>query len=169
MGDSWMTAIAIGTAAIIMGIFPLMAMAKQKDETANLAAQTALTQTVNESRATGVLEYEDYENLISTLTALGNSYDVAIEVNLTDGNLEKKEGDSSSDKIYYTKYTTQVQEELINNGKIIFNEGDTISMRAYRTNITIFEQLSNYLNRKSGNSTGEKVAEASGMITRTGK
>ena len=164
MGDAWMTTLAIGAAVIIMGIFPLMAMAQQTDITTNSTAQSATTKLDNEIRATGILTLDQYQNFVSTLAATGNSYDVSIETQIADGNLDKKEG-TSSEKIYFTKYHTQNMDELGANGNIKFNEGDVVSIVVYRTNITIFEQLSNAFFRRTGMGSRQKVAEATGMVT----
>ena len=167
MGDSAMTVVAIIVATIIMGVFPLMAMANQTDNTTNLTVQTATTEFVNKVRATGVLTYNDYENFVSTLAATGNSYDISIEAQIADGNLAKKEG-TSSDSIYYTKYSTQVMEELKSNGKMALKEKDVISVTVENTNTTIAQQLRNFMYKVTGNSSSTITAEATGMVTTTG-
>lgn len=167
MGDSWMTVLAIGVAVIIMGIFPLMSMADQTDKTTNLNVQSATTKLDNEIRATGVLTLDQYQNFVLTLAATGNSYDVSIEAQIADGNLDKKEG-TSSEKIYFTKYHTQIMDELSANGKIIFNEGDVVSITVKNTNTTIAYQLKNFMYKITGNNTATITAEATGMVTTSG-
>ena len=166
MGDSAMTVIAIIVATIIMGIFPLMAMADQTDKTTNLTVQTATTEFVNKVRSTGVMTANDYDNFMATLVATGNSYDTSIEVQVADGNLAKKEGDSS-EKIYYTKYHTQIMDEL-EKGRITFKEGDVISITVENTNSTIAHQLRNFMYKVTGNGSSTITAEATGMVTTTG-
>lgn len=167
MGDSAMTVIAIIVATIIMGIFPLMAMADQTDKTTKLTVQTATTEFVNKVRTTGVLTANDYDNFVATLAATGNSYDTSIEVKVADGNLAKKEG-NSSEKTYLTKYNTQVMEELNNKGKVTFKENDVILVAVENTNTTIAHQLRNFMYKVTGNSSSTITAEATGMVTTTG-
>lgn len=170
MGDTAMTVVVIIAAVAIMGIFPLMGAANQTDDTTNLTVQTATTEFVNEIRSTGTLTMNNYENFTATLAATGNSYDTNIEVQIADGNLAKKESTTSSDKIYLTKYNTQIMEELNGNngGKVTFNEGDVISVSVQNTNTTIAQQLRNIINKVTGNNSSAIVGEATGMITRTG-
>lgn len=171
MGDSAMAVVAIIVATIIMGIFPLMAMANQTDKTTNLTVQTATTELVNKVRATGKLSGNDYDNFISELSATGNSYDASITVQIADGNLAKKEG-NSSDKIYYNKYNTQVMEEIYGDNGLSrtmnLKEGDVISVTVKNTNTTIAQQLRNFMYKVIGNSSSAITAEASGMVTTSG-
>ena len=170
MGDSAMAVVAIIVATIIMGVFPLMAMANQTDKTANLAVQTATTDFVNNVRTTGTLKSSDYDNFISNLAATGNSYDTEISIQVLDENPAKKTTTSIviGDNVYYTKYTTQVLEELGNNGKMQLKEGDIISVSVENTNSTIAHQLRNFMYKVTGNNSATITAEASGLVTTTG-
>ena len=172
MGDSAMTVVAILVAVIIMGVFPLMAMANEKDKTANLSAETATTEFVNTIRTTGKITLNDYNNYVSRLSATGNSFDTEITVQVLDENPSKKvtTGDQIGDNVYYTKYTTQIIEELASNpgGVIQLKEGDIVSVSAENTNITIAQQLRNFMYKVTGNSSSVITAEASGMVTTTG-
>lgn len=172
MGDSAMTVVAILVAVVIMGVFPLMAMANEKDETANLSAQTATTEFVNNIRTTGKITLNNYDNYVSRLAATGNSYDTEITVQVLDENPSKKTTTATviGDNVYYTKYTTQIEEELASNpgGVIQLKEGDIVSVSAQNTNITIAQQLRNFMYKVTGNSSSAITAEASGMVTTTG-
>jgi len=170
MGDSAMTVVAILVAVIIMGVFPLMAMANEKDETANLSAQTATTEFVNNIRTTGKITLNNYDNYVSRLAATGNSYDTEITVQVLDENPSKKTTTATviGDNVYYTKYTTQILEELASNPVIQLKEGDIVSVSAENTNITIAQQLRNFMYKVTGNSSSAITAEASGMVTTTG-
>ena len=171
MGDTAMTVVAILVAVIIMGVFPLMAMANQTDKTATLAVQTATTDFLNTARTTGKLTMDNYDKFMSTLAATGNSYDVEMSVQILDENPAKKDtagGTTIGDNVYYTKYTTQVIEELSNNGLMSLKEGDIISISVENTNSTIAHQLRNFIYKVTGNSSSTITAEASGMVTTTG-
>ena len=173
MGDSAMAVVAIIVATIIMGIFPLMTMANQTDKTANLTVQTATTNFVNNIRTTGTLKMSDYDNFNATLAATGNSYNTEIIIQVLDENPAKKStiGPEIGNNVYYTKYTTQVIEELTqkgDNGSINLKEGDIVSIKVENTNTTIAHQLRNFMYRVIGNNTATITAEASGMVTTTG-
>lgn len=170
MGDSAMTVVAIMVAVVIMGVFPLMAMANEKDKTAELAAQTATTEFVNNIRTTGKLTSNDYDNYVSTLAATGNSYNTELVIQVLDENPAKKTttGVTIGDNVYLTKFTTQNLEDLSKDGKITLKEGDIVSVKAENTNITIAQQLRNFMYKVTGNSSSTIAAEASGMVTTTG-
>ena len=55
MGDTTITIIAIFLAAILMFVFPLMAMSDRTDDISQLSVQTATTEFVDNVRTTGVL------------------------------------------------------------------------------------------------------------------
>ena len=169
MGDSAMAVVAIIVATIIMGVFPLMAMANQTDKAANLEVQTATTEFVNSVRTTGTLKMSDYDSFASTLAATGNSYDTEISIQVLDDNPAKKTtvGTTIGDNVYYTKYTTQVLEELAKSNMIL-KEGDIISVKVENTNTTIAHQLRNFMYKVTGNNSATITAEASGMVTTTG-
>ena len=66
MGDSIITIIAIFLAAILMFIFPLMALSERSDDISQLSVQTATAEFVDDIRATGKLTLEKYEKNIRT-------------------------------------------------------------------------------------------------------
>ena len=168
-----MAVVAIIVAVVIMGVFPLWAMANETDKTANVAVQTATTDFTNNVRTTGTLKLQDYENFMSTITATGNSYDAEIEIQVLDDNPKKKVNNGGTvigDNVYYTEYTTQVIEEISNESRPYktLKEGDMISVKVKNTNTTIAQQLRNFMYKVTGNSSSAVVAEASGMVTTTG-
>lgn len=55
MGDSLITIIAIFLAAILMFIFPLMALSERTDDISELSVQTSTTDFVDNVRSTGKL------------------------------------------------------------------------------------------------------------------
>lgn len=169
MGDSAMAVVAIIVATIIMGIFPLMAMANETDKTAMLAAQSATTDFVNKVRTTGKLTEQDYENYLSTLAATGNSFDVDLTLQILDENPAKKTNVSGTvtigDNTYYVKYTTQLLQELADQSEIDLNEGDIFSVSGSNTNLTISQSLRNLVYKVTGNNSGTMDFEASGMCT----
>ena len=171
MGDSAMVVVAIFLAAILMFVFPLMTMADKKDDVTTLAVQTATTEFVDDIRTTGKITKEKYDNFVQTLAATGNSYDVEITTQILDDNPAKKETNVSmkiGDNVYYTKYTTQILDEL-KKGNVILKEGDMVSVEVKNTNITIAQQLRNFMYKVTGNDSAEITASDSGIVTSNGQ
>lgn len=172
MGDSLITIVAIFLAAILMFVFPLMAMSERTDDISQLAVQTATTDFVDKVRTTGKLTSEDYDKYIQTITSTGNSFDIDIEVQILDENPGVKTTQAEMTKIgenlYYRLYTSQVEEKLDNNGRITLKEGDMVSVTIRNTNQTISQQLKNFFYQLSGNDTYQIAAQNAGIVTVNG-
>ena len=134
MGDSLITIVAIFLAAILMFVFPLMSISERNDDIAQMAAQTATVEFVDNIRQTGRITEENYSSYTQTLAATGNSYDVELELKVLDENPGKKTAQTSGDKIgeniYYSEYTSQILDKINNsNTKTMkLKEGDIISV-----------------------------------------
>lgn len=166
MGDSAVTIIAIFLAAILMFVFPLMTMADKSDDVSQLSIQTATTDFTNKIRTTGYISQDDYDNFVLTLASTGNSYNAEITVQKLDQNPAKKESGTTKtigQNVYYTMYTTQVLDSL----PLSLTEGDIVSVNVQNTNTTIAGQLRNFMYKVTGNSTGNIVAQESGIVTKT--
>lgn len=172
MGDSLITIVAIFLAAILMFVFPLMAMSERTDDVAQLAVQTATTDFVDNIRTTGKLTSEDYDKYMQTITSTGNSFDVDIEVQILDENPGVKTTQAEMTKIgenlYYNLYTSQVEEKLNNNGRITLKEGDMVSVTVRNTNQTISQILKNFFYQLSGNDTYQITAQNAGIVNVNG-
>lgn len=166
MGDSAVTIIAIFLAAILMFVFPLMTMADKSDDVSQLSIQNATTQFTNKIRTTGYLTQNDYDNFVLTLASTGNSYETEITVQKLDQNPAKKNSGAETaigQNVYYTMYTTQVLESL----PLELSEGDIVSVNIQNTNTTIAGQLRNFMYKVTGKSSGNIVAQESGIVTKT--
>jgi len=172
MGDSFITIIAIFLAAILMFVFPLMAMADRSDDVSTLAVQTATTDFVDKVRTTGKLTIDDYDRYVATLNSTGNTYDVDIELQYLDENPGVKTTQTEMTKIgenlYYNEYTNQVTSKLSTKGRINLKEGDRISVTAKNTNQTISQILKNFFYQIAGNNTYNIVAQHGGIVTVNG-
>lgn len=169
MGDSAMAVVAIFLAAILMFVFPLMTMADKKDDVTTLAVETATTEFTDKIRTTGRLTQDQYDSFIQTLAATGNSYDVDITVQKVDENPAKKQTSTTSkigENVSYTMYTSQVLEKLPST--LTLNEGDIVSVSVKNTNVTIGQQLRNFMYRITGNESSAVAASASGIVTTNG-
>lgn len=172
MGDSLVTIVVIFLAAVLMFVFPLMAMSERTDDVAQLAVQTATTEFVDNARTTGKLTLQDYDKFMQTITSTGNSFEVDIEYRSLDENPGVKTTQADMTKIgenyYYNEYTSQVLEKLQNNGRITMKEGDMISVTVKNTNQTISQILKNFFYQLSGNNTYQIVAQNAGIVSVNG-
>lgn len=176
MSDTTITIIAIFLAAILMFIFPLMAMSDRNDDISQLSVQTATTEFVDNARTTGVLTLNDYEKYVRTISSTGNAYDVEMEIKVLDENPGKKTTQATVDKlgenVYYSMYTSQIMDYLnnaSNHETYKFKEGDFFSVSAKNTNATISQQLKNAFYKVVGNDTYSISASHGGIVTVTGK
>ena len=176
MGDSAMAVVAIFLAAILMFVFPLMTMADKKDDVSTLAVQTATNDFTDSIRTTGVITQDKYDNFVQTLAATGNSYEVEMSVQKLDENPAKKTTSvdgTIGDNIYYTMYTSQILEAIAPtptnpNQALVLKEGDIVSVNVKNTNVTIGQQLRNFMYKVTGNNSSTVAASASGIVTTNG-
>lgn len=172
MGDSTMTIIAIFLAAVLMFAFPLMAMSDRNDDVNQLNAQTLTTNFVDNVRTTGKLTEDDYSKFVEQLAATGNTFDIELEVSKLDENPGKKAVLEATTRIgeneYYVLYTSQILEQLKQNGVIVFKEGDRFSASVKNTNATISQQLKNALLRVTGSDTYQLSAKSAGVVAVNG-
>lgn len=174
MGDSLITIVAIFLAAILMFVFPLMSISERNDDIAQMAAQTATVEFVDNIRQTGRITEENYSSYTQTLVATGNSYDVELELKVLDENPGKKTAQTSGDKIgeniYYSEYTSQILDKINNsNTKTMkLKEGDIISVNVKNTNTTIGQMLKNFFYSITGNDTYAITASHSGVVMANG-
>lgn len=173
MGDTLITVIAIFLAAILMFVFPLMSISERNDDISLLAVQTATVEFVDNICSTGKITLENYKNYIQTLSATGNSYDVEMSVKVLDENPGKKGAETDVTKIgenvYYSIYTSQIEEELNTSLQKKLKEGDIVSVSVKNTNTTIAQILKNFFYSISGNDTYSIEASRSGVVMTNGK
>ena len=173
MSDTLITIIAILLAAILMFVFPLMSVAERGDDMSSLTVQTATTEFVDNSRAIGKITIGNYQKLVNTIEATGNTYDIEMEVKVLDENVGKKSawtnGTVIGENIYYSVYTSQIT-DVIQNGTGVYNmsEGDIFSVSVKNTNRTMAQTIRNVFYSISGRDTYQIAAQHSGIVTATG-
>ena len=169
MGDTLITVVAIVLAATLMFVFPLMTMSNRADDVSQLSVQSLTTQFVDDVRTTGKITSDKYNKFVENIHSTGNTYDVEIEVKVRDENPGKKTTQANSKKIgedvYYSIYTTQIENTLKNNNAYNLEEGDIVSVSVKNTNTTMSQQLSG---GTSTGLTGTIAGEASGIVTANG-
>ena len=169
MGDTLITVVAIVLAATLMFVFPLMTMSNRADDVSQLSVQSLTTQFVDDVRTTGKITSDKYNKFVENIHSTGNTYDVEIEVKVRDENPGKKTTQANSKKIgedvYYSIYTTQIENTLKNNNAYNLKEGDIVSVSVKHTTTTMSQQLSG---GTSTGLTGTIAGEASGIVTANG-
>ena len=173
MSDTLITVIAIVLAAVLMFVFPLMTMSDRTDDVSQLTVETATTDFVDEVRTTGKITPDKYSKFIENIGSTGNTYNVEMQVQVLDENPGKKTTQSRKDKIgenvYYSVYTSQIEDILNSNKNYNLKEGDLFSVNVKNTNQTLAQQLKNFFYTVVGNDTYTIAASHGGMVTATGK
>lgn len=172
MEDTLTTIIAIGLSAVLMFVFPLMTMSDRTDDISQLTVETATTEFVDKIRTTGKITPNEYDKFQQNIGSTGNTYNVELQVKILDENPGKKATQTQTDKIgenvYYSVYTSQI-EEVLNNGKsYTLKEGDLVSVSVKNTNQTLAQQLKNFFYTVMGNDTYTIAASHGGMVSATG-
>jgi len=169
MGDSLITIVAIGLAAVLMFVFPLMSLSEKIDDIAQLSVQTTTDEFVDNIRTTGRITLEDYEKYIQMISATGNSFEVDILVQQLDENpgvkVTQAEMTKIGENVYYNKYTAQVEEELYKNGRMNLKQGDMVFVTVKNTNETIAQLLRNFFFQVTGEEAYQIAAKHGGIVT----
>ena len=173
MGDNLTTIVAIFLASVLMFVFPLMAISERTDDVSQMAVESAATEFVDDVRSTGKLSLEKYDKFVQQINSIGgNTYEINFEAYILDENPGVKTTQTETTKIgenvYYTLYTSQVEDRLKDSSRLTFKEGDIISVTVKNTNTTIGQTLRNFLFRVAGNDTYQIAAQSSGMVTVNG-
>lgn len=171
MSDTLITFIAIVLAAIMMFMFPLLSVSERNDDIAQLSVQTATTKFVDKSRAIGKITMENYSELVSTIQATGNSYDIEIEVKILDENIGKKsawaQGTVIGENVYVSVFTAQIVEVLETEGVYRMGEGAILSTEVKNNNKTLSQSLRGLFYSISTGENYSIAAQASGIVTAT--
>ncbi len=174
MSDTLITMIAILLAAILMFIFPLLSISERSDDISQLSVQTATTEFVDNSRSIGKITMDNYDKLLATIQATGNSYDVEMEVKVLDENVGKKsawvQGTVIGENVYYSVYTTQIVDQIQNspNGVYVMKEGDIFSVSIKNTNKTMSQTIRGVFYSIAGGDVYSIAAQHSGVVTANG-
>lgn len=172
MSDTLITVVAIVLAAVLMFIFPVITMADRVDTASRTDIETMTSDFINEIRTTGKLTEERYSKFLENLTSTGNTYDVNLEFKILDENPGKKKVQAEKDKIgenvYYSVFTTQIEAELKTNGVYNLKEGDIVLTTVRNTNLTLAQQMKDFLYTTVGADIYTIQASQSGLVTTTG-
>lgn len=168
MSDTLVTVVAIVLAAGLIFVIPLMTMADRFDTTSQAEVEAIVTDFVEEVRTTGKITEEKYNKFLENLSSLGYTFDVSMEVKTLDENPGKKTSQTANDKIgenvYYSEYTSQIEEELEKSGVKNLKTGDMVLVEVRNTNLTLAQQLKNWAYTIVGNDTATLIASKAGMV-----
>lgn len=168
MSDTLVTVVAIVLAAGLIFVIPLMTMADRFDTTSQAEVEAIVTDFVEEVRTTGKITEEKYNKFLENLSSLGYTFDVSMEVKILDENPGKKTSQTANDKIgenvYYSEYTSQIEEELEKSGVKNLKTGDMVLVEVRNTNLTLAQQLKNWAYTIVGNDTATVIASKAGMV-----
>ena len=149
-----------------------MSVSERSDDISQLTVQTATSEFATAVTTKGKISLTDYQKLISTLSATGNSYDVEMEVKILDENIGKKSAWTSGTVIgensSYSIGTTSIVEEITQKGSYSLKEGDVFIVRVKNTNKTLAQTIRGAIYTVAGSDNYSIAAEASGMVQANG-
>ena len=171
MSDTLVTVVAIGLAAILMFVFPLMATANQNDAITQSSVQAIVSDFVNTAAKEGKITTANYDDFVQKLYATGNSYSVELEVQILDDNPGRKGQNINviGENIYYSEFTSAIENKLQQDGAYKLKQGDYVKAKVQNTNVTFGTQLKNFMYTIVGKDTIAIEASASALVTTTGK
>ena len=168
MSDTLITVVAIVLVAGLIFVMPLMTMADRVDTTSQAQVEAIVSDFVDEIRTTGKITQERYSKVIENLTSLGYTFDVSMEAKIKDENPGKKTTQTAKSKIgenvYYSEYTSQIEEELEKNGIKNLKTGDLVSVTVKNKNLTLAQQMKKFMYKIVGNDSAEVIASKAGMV-----
>lgn len=170
MSDSLITVVAIVVVAGLIFVVPLMTMADRFDTTSQAQVESLVSDFVDEIRSTGKITLEKYNKFLENLTATGYTFDVEMEVRNMGENPGKKTSQTAKDKIgenvYWSEYTSQIEEQLNNSPEKMkkLDTGTMVLVTVKNTDLTLGQQMKQFMYKIVGNDTATVVASKAGMV-----
>lgn len=168
MSDTLITVVVIVVAASLIFVVPLVTMADRIDTTSQSQIESIVADFVDEIRSTGKITQEKYNKFLEELGSYGYTFDVEMEVKKIDENPGKKTSQTAKDKIgenvYYSEYTSQIEEYLRANGVKELDKGSIVSVTVKNTDLTFAQQMKQFMYKVVGNDTVSVVASKAGMV-----
>ena len=172
MGDSLITVISIVLAAVLIFVFPMMAMAERNDDIAQTTVQTAVQEFVNKVSSTGKITQVDYDTMVQKIYATGNTFDTEMEVQVLDANPGRMKDNPNTQKDMpgenntYSIFQSQIMDEMKSSSskEVKLKEGDNIIVSVINSNITFSQMFKGVFYGLSGNNSYKIVAHASDVV-----
>ena len=174
MSDTLITIIAIFLAAVLMFVFPLMAVSSNQEDVAQLAVTQATQEFVNKVATKGKITQADYDAYVQVLGVTGNTYEIKMEVQHLDENPGKKttatSGDLIGENVRYSTFTDDILNGIERNeGQYTLSKGDNVIVTVNNTNTTLAQLLRNFVYKVTGSDTYQIGASASALVVSNGK
>ena len=171
MSDTVITIIAIFVVAVLMLIYPLLAISERNEDVTQLAVQTATSEFVDKVATSGAIKESDYDSYVQKLGATGNTYEITIEVQHLDENLGKVSGDTIGENVRYSTFSSTIFESSSYKtlGVYPLKKGDIVVVTVKNTNMTIAQTLRKFFYSITGNGTYQIGASASSMVINSGR
>ena len=169
MSDTLITIIAIFLAAVLMFVFPLMAVSNSQDDISKVAVQSLVSEFVNTCATQGKITQDNYNNFLSKLNATGNSYDVQLEVQIMTTNPNKGTDEQLGENLYYSVFNNTILKEIETNQVYLLKKGGFIICTVKNTNTTIAAQIKNIVFSIVGKDNYTIAGSASALIVNSGK
>ena len=145
MSDTLITVVAIVLVAGLIFFVPLVTMADRFDTTSQSEVEAIVSDFVEEVRTTGKITETKYSQFLENLNSLGYTFDVEMEIKNIDENQGKKTSQTSNDKlgenVYYSEYTSQIEEELEKYGIKKLQPGDIFLIEVRKESSDLFKNL----------------------------
>lgn len=171
IGDSFMTVIALICAALVMFGAPLYYMASQTDTIAQQALQSETTEFVNDVAMQGKITIENYEAFVEKVS-INTAMDIEMVVRVADENSGKKAtqvvGSKAGESGYIEEQTSQIMDELEENGVKILKKGDYFYVKVTNSSPTLFQMLSNIVYSITGDDNWANMASDGATIYKDG-
>lgn len=168
MSDTLITVVVIVVAAALIFVVPLVTMADRIDTTTQSQIEAIVSDFVDEIRSTGKITEDKYNKFLEQLGSYGYTFDVEMEVKNIDENPGKKTSQTAKDKIgenvYFSEYTSQIEEDLKNYKVKDLNKGSIVSITVKNTDLTFAQQMKQFMYKVVGNDTVSVVASKAGMV-----
>lgn len=173
MEETTISVVGIIVAAVLMFLVPLVLISDRSDDIAQLLAQTATSEFVDDVIKTGKITDERYQQFISEITTSKNTYDINMELRILDKNTAK----AGSNNTYYSIFTSQIEDIIgvsgnnTNNnrdGKILLKQGDIISVTVRNSSKTLSQSLKSFYYGTNGSDIQIITATATGTVAING-
>ena len=186
MSETFMTAIGIIIAIVIMFAAPIMAIATQNDDITQTSVQSIINDFVNTVAKEGKITQNSYDALIQKLYATGNAYDVELEVQIISINPMKQVAEQNKDtwqiqyydisepttigeNLYYSIFTKEITQELETNNIYNLKKGSRVIVRVKNVNQTMGTTIKNFLYSVIGKEIVAIKASATALVSTTGQ
>ncbi|MCL2354359.1 MAG: hypothetical protein FWC68_00410 [Oscillospiraceae bacterium] len=171
MNTTLITVIAIFAVAVIILVYPLLAMTESNENITQQDVRVVTAEFVNEVTTRREITHINFERFLQRIHATGHTFDVEMEIVRIDENPGKKvvltTSDMISENLTYSEFTTQIMDELFGvggTGRVPLTTGDTVIVTVRNTDRTVGQIIRNFFTPGTG-SNYRITASHAGMVT----